>query len=179
MRSFCDTCTSSVSARNSGRDTITYDLFLFLLIPPSIVAEWISLIPLIAYLASYRHDHQLAEEAALSDRLNVSLFSRLRILDGIVKLLTKGSEFLDRVSAMSEVSHQMWNVNWDNAFPCANGAASSIITAYAPQPSRLKLCQDVKTSVDIFQTSKFRKDCRCDFWIIICLQKWRVWYRGR
>lgn len=131
MRSFCDACTSSASARNSGRGTITYDPFLSLPIPPSIVAEWTSLIPLVAYLASYRHDHQLAGEAALSGRLNVSLFPRLGVLDGIARLLARGPDFLDRVSAMGEVSHQVWDVNWGSAFPCANGAASSIITAYA------------------------------------------------
>lgn len=131
MQSSCGTCTSSASARNSGRGTITYDPFLSLPIPPSIVAEWTSLIPLVVHLASYRHDHQLAGEAALSGRLNVSLFPRLGVLDGIARLLARGPDFLDRVSTMGEVSHQVWDVKWGSAFPCANGAASSIITAYA------------------------------------------------
>lgn len=123
--------TSSSSSRNSGLGTIAYNSFLSLPIPPNIVAEWTSLIPLVAHLASYRHDHQLAGEAALSGRLNVSLFPRLGVLDGIARLLARGPDFLDRVSTLSEVSNHVWDVNWGSAFPCANGAASSIITAYA------------------------------------------------
>ena len=123
--------TSSAFSRTSGLGTIIYNPFLSLPIPPNIVAEWTSLIPLVAHLASYRHDHQLAGEAALSGRLNVSLFPRLGVLDGIARLLAGGPDFLDRVSTMGEVSHQVWDVNWGSAFPCANGAASSIITAYA------------------------------------------------
>lgn len=131
MQSSCGHCTSSASGRTSGLGTISYDPFLSLPTPPNIVAEWTSLIPLVAHLASNRHDHQLAGEAALSGRLNVSLFPRLGVLDGIARLLARGPDFLDRVSTMGEVSHQVWDVNWGSAFPCANGAASSIITAYA------------------------------------------------
>lgn len=123
--------TSSASGRTSGLGTIIYNPFLSLPVPPDIVAEWTSLVPLVTHLASYRHDHQLAGEAALSGRLNVSLFPRLGVLDGIARLLAGGPDFLDRVSTMGEVSHQVWDVNWGSAFPCANGAASSIITAYA------------------------------------------------
>lgn len=32
---------------------------------------------------------------------------------------------------MGEVNNYVWDVNWGSAFPCANGAASSILTAYA------------------------------------------------
>lgn len=123
--------TSSLSGRTSGLGTIAYDPFFSLPIPPNIVAEWTSLIPLVAHLASNRHDHQLAGEAALSGRLNVSLFPRLGVLDGIARLLAGGPDFLDRISTIGEVSHHVWDVNWGCAFPCANGAASSIITAYA------------------------------------------------
>ena len=123
--------TSSIPERTNGLGTITYNPFLTLPTPPNIVAEWTSLIPLVVYLASYWHNHQLAGEAALSGRLYVNLFPRLGVLHGIARLLAKGPEFLDRVSTMGEVSHQVWDVNWGSAFPCANGAASSIITAYA------------------------------------------------
>lgn len=123
--------TSSSSSRTGGLGAIAYNAFLSLPIPPNIVAEWTSLIPLVAHLASYRHDHQLAGEAALSGRLNVSLFPRLGVLNGIARLLARGPDFLDRVSTLSEVSNHVWDVNWGSAFPCANGAASSIITAYA------------------------------------------------
>lgn len=123
--------TSSSSARTSGLGTINYNPFLYLPIPPNIVVEWTSLVPLVTHLASYRHDHQLAGEAALCGRLNVSLFPRLGVLDGIARLLAGGPDFLDRISTISEVSHYVWDVNWGSSFPCANGAASSIITSYA------------------------------------------------
>ena len=80
-------------------------------IPPNIMAEWTALIPLVAHLASYRHDHQLAGEAALSGRLNVSLFPRLGVLDGIARLLAGGPDFLDRVSTLDEVNRHVWDVN--------------------------------------------------------------------
>lgn len=126
-----DSTISSSNSRSSGPGTITYNPFVSLPIPPNIVAEWTALIPLVAHLASYRHDHQLAGEAALSGRLNVSLFPRLGVLDGIARLLAGGPDFLDRVSTLGEVNRHVWDVNWGSSFPCANGAASSIITAYA------------------------------------------------
>lgn len=126
-----DNTVSSSTYRSSRPGTITYNPFFSLPIPPNIVAEWTALIPLVAHLASYRHDHQLAGEAALSGRLNVSLFPRLGVLDGIARLLAGEPDFLDRVSTFGEVSRHVWDVNWGSSFPCANGAASSIITAYA------------------------------------------------
>lgn len=126
-----DNTISSSNFRSGRPGTITYNPFFSLPIPPSIVAEWTALIPLVAHLASYRHDHQLAGEAALSGRLNVSLFPRLGVLDGIARLLAGEPDFLDRVSTLGEVSRHVWDVNWGSSFPCANGAASSIITAYA------------------------------------------------
>lgn len=126
-----DNTISSSSSKSGRLGTITYDPFFSLPIPPNIVAEWTALIPLVAHLASYRHDHQLAGEAALSGRLNVSLFPRLGVLDGIARLLAGGPDFLDRVSTLGEVNRHVWDVNWGSSFPCANGAASSIITEYA------------------------------------------------
>lgn len=126
-----DNTISSSSSRSSGLGTITYNPLFSLPTPPNIVAEWTALIPLVAHLASYRHDHQLAGEAALSGRLNVSLFPRLGVLDGIARLLAGGPDFLDRVSTLGEVNRHVWDVNWGSSFPCANGAASSIITTYA------------------------------------------------
>lgn len=145
--------TSSLSGRTSGLGTIAFDPFLPLPIPPNIVAEWTSLIPLVAHLASNRHDHQLAGEAALSGRLNVSLFPRLGVLDGIARLLAGGPEFLDRVSTMGEVSHHVWDVNWGSAFPCANGAASSIVTAYALS---LTNCKSISMDENVAALSKLQ-----------------------
>ena len=158
--------TSSSPGRTNGLGTIAYNPFLSLpTIPPNIVVEWTSLIPLVAHLASYRHDHQLAGEAALSGRLNASLFPRLGVLDGIARLLTGGADFLDRVSTLSEVSNHVWDVNWGSAFPCANGAASSFITAYAlshadnkrvrmPEPvTAMSEVQDHKKTVDVMPKS--------------------------
>lgn len=129
MQSSDNTISSSNISSRFG--TITYNPFFSLPIPPNIVSEWTALIPLVAHLASYRHNHQLVGEAALSGRLNVSLFPRLGVLDGIARLLAGGPDFIDRVSTLGEVNRYVWDVNWGSSFPCANGAASSIITAYA------------------------------------------------
>ena len=120
--------TISSSNKSSRLGTITYNPYFSLPIPPNIVSEWTALIPLVAHLASYRHNHQLVGEAALSGRLNVSLFPRLGVLDRIARLLAGGPDFLDRVSILGEVNWYVWDVNWGSFFPYANGIASSIIT---------------------------------------------------
>lgn len=145
--------TSPSSGRSSGLGTITYNPFLSPPIPPNIVAEWTALIPLVAHLASYRHDHQLAGEAALTGRLNVSLFPRLGVLDGIARLLAGGPDFLDRVSTIGEVSRHVWDVNWGSTFPCANGAASNIITAYALSRAD---CKTIRLSEHVAAFSKIQ-----------------------
>ena len=102
---------------------------------PSIVAEWAALIPLIVHLASFQDDHQMIGEVALNCRLSTGLFPRLGHLNGIARLLRGGPGFLDRVSSTGSVSCIVWDVSWGSVFPCANGAARSLLTAYALRKS--------------------------------------------
>lgn len=115
----------------SVQGTINYTPFFLLPFLPPIISEWTALIPLISHLASYHNDHQLIGKAAMEGRLRVSLFPRLGTLRGIAELLSGGPNFLDRLSSISEVSNNVWDINGGTTFPCANGAASEIITAYA------------------------------------------------
>jgi hypothetical protein len=98
---------------------------------PSIVAEWAALIPLIVHLASFQDDRRMIGEVALNLRLSIGLFPRLGRLNGIAKLLRGGPDFLDRVSSTGSLSSIVWDVSWGSVFPCANGAARDLLTAYA------------------------------------------------
>jgi hypothetical protein len=102
---------------------------------PSIVAEWAALIPLIVHLASFQDDHRMIGEVALNRRLSTGLFPRLGHLNGIARLLRGGPDFLDRVSSTGSLSSIVWDVSWGSIFPCANGAARDLLTAYALRKS--------------------------------------------
>lgn len=123
----------SISSSNglSGLGTTGYDPILSLPNLPSILTEWTSLVPLVAHLASYEHDYQIAGVTSLIARIHVSLFPRLGVLMAQARLLIGGADFLDRVSIIGEVSLCVWDVNWGSTFPCANGSVSQIITNYA------------------------------------------------
>lgn len=98
---------------------------------PNIISEWAAVIPLICHLTSYHRDHQLTGRTALLGRLQVGVFPKLGLLNGIAKLLGSGPDFLDQASTNGRSSRIVWDVNWNTVFPCANGAASAIITNYA------------------------------------------------
>jgi len=49
----------------------------------------------------------------------------------------EGSEFLERAAAKGNRNTEVWDVNWGSTFPCANGAASTLITALALKGKRL------------------------------------------
>lgn len=119
------------SSRSGGLGTIDYSPILALPVLPNILAEWTSLIPLVSHLASYQQDHQIVGMTSLAARIDVSLFPRLGVLDGYRRLLSRGPDFLDRVSTIDQVCLYVWDVNWGSAFPCANGSASQMITRYA------------------------------------------------
>ncbi len=113
---------------------------------PGAVAEWAALIPLVCHLASYQRDYQLAGEAALMGRLSLGLFPRLGVSSCITRFLEQGPEFLDGAAAMGNSSREVWDVNWGSTFPCANGAASAIITTFALKGVRnkIKMSESVK-----------------------------------
>jgi hypothetical protein len=94
---------------------------------PPIIFEWVSLIPLVIYLSTYRHSYKLVGKAALGCSLGVALFPKLGILSSIANFLEEGSEYLDRACSMSELRKEVWDANFGSKFPCANGAASEII----------------------------------------------------
>lgn len=98
---------------------------------PSIISEWASLIPLACHLASSEYSHQLVGRVALTGRLSISLFPKLGVTNNIAQFLEQGLDYLDRVSVMGHMSHEVWDVNWGSRFPCANGAACAIISKYA------------------------------------------------
>ena len=98
---------------------------------PNIIAEWAAVVPLVAHLASFRRDYQLLGDLALQGRLSIGLFPKLGVLSGISRLLKTGPEFLDQASTRGSSSQTVWDVKWGSIFPCANGAASSMIAHYA------------------------------------------------
>lgn len=97
----------------------------------AIFTEWAGLLPLACHLTSDRHDHYLLGNVALAGQLPASLFARLGTIEGFTRLLTEGAEFLDRASVVGRSCSNVWDVNWGSTFPCANGAASTIIAGYA------------------------------------------------
>ncbi len=111
--------------------TLNRKPFLSLAQIPSIVAEWGALIPLVCHLANAQHDYQLAGEIALMGRLCWGLFPKLGFASNIAQLQEEGMVYLERVSTIGGISCQVWDVNWGSTFPCANGAASVMITQLA------------------------------------------------
>jgi hypothetical protein len=109
---------------------------------PTIVAEWTSLIPLVCHLASHQDSHRLAGELAITGSLYIGLFPKLGVLDSIARLIKDGTEFFDRASPTGNVGNEVWDVMWGSTFPCANGAASTIIAAYALRNSKKALDLD-------------------------------------
>jgi hypothetical protein len=101
---------------------------------PALLAQWASIVPLACHLASPRYAFQLVGEAALTHQLSVSIFPRLGVLKNIAALLKEGPQFFDGVGSLGV--QEVWDVNWGSTFPCANGAASSIITSFAIKESQ-------------------------------------------
>jgi len=94
---------------------------------PNIISEWAAVIPLVCHLTSYHRDHQLTDRTALLSRLQVGVFSKLGLLNGIAKLLGSGPDFLDQASTKGRLSRTVWEINWNTVFPCANGVGSTTI----------------------------------------------------
>lgn len=97
---------------------------------PGLVSEWTAIIPLVCHLISYRGDYIITGEVALSKAMSVGLFPRLGTLAGFARLLSGGSDFLDRASTRGGASSTVWDVKWGSVFPSANGAATSMLDAY-------------------------------------------------
>jgi hypothetical protein len=109
---------------------IPYVAWLPLPALPGLVSEWTAIIPLVCHLISYRGDYIITGEVALSKAMSVGLFPRLGTLAGFARLLSRGSDFLDRASTRGGASSTVWDVKWGSVFPSANGAASSMLDAY-------------------------------------------------
>ncbi|KAM0666495.1 hypothetical protein ACQRIU_004350 [Beauveria bassiana] len=113
--------------------------------PLGMLFERVALIPLAIYLAQAGTSHPLVGRMAFVGRMALagtipaSLFPRLGVLGGIASLLRKGAaDYLDRASSVSELHRTVRDAGWGSVFPCANGAASDILTQHA-----------VRTAVDI------------------------------
>ncbi|KAJ6256070.1 hypothetical protein Dda_9162 [Drechslerella dactyloides] len=115
---------------NLGLGTTDLEPFLRPVKLPSIIAEWSALLPLTCYLADRSQNHKLVGEISVSGRLSPSLFPRLGIFDSIFRLLSEGSEFLDKASSLQDAS-VVFDVNWGSVFPCANGSVCSMVCAHA------------------------------------------------
>lgn len=104
----------------------------FFLLPkiPTFVSEWAGIFPLVVHLAGHRDDYKTAGNVALMGRLSISMFPKLGALAGISRLLERTQEFLDQASTRGGSSSTVWDVRWGSVFPCANGAASSVIMRY-------------------------------------------------
>ena len=111
---------------------------------PSIVFEWAALMPLVIYLASYKSSHTLVGKTSLTGRLCIGLFSKLGVLGKVASLLKEGSDDLDRACSISELKKDVWDANFGSKFPCANGAASALITSYA---TRAKIPISVESTI--------------------------------
>jgi hypothetical protein len=96
---------------------------------PPIIFAWAGLIPLVIYLSTYRHSYKLVGKTALGCSLGVTIFPRLGILRSIADLLDNGPEYLDRACSLGELRKEVWNTNYGGKFPCANGAATEMITS--------------------------------------------------
>jgi hypothetical protein len=97
----------------------------------TIISEWAGVIPLVCHLASYKHDYELVGQVSLTKRISVGLFPKLGGLHGVAQLLKGGPGFLDAVSCKGWLTSKVWDVQWGSGFPCANGAASTMIMQYS------------------------------------------------
>lgn len=111
----------------------------------AVLFEWVALVPLTIYLAQAGLSHWLVGRTALAGRVVVSLFPRLGVLNGIATLLCEGPDYLDRAASVSELRRTVWHVDWGSIFPCANGAASVILTRHAIRAAiKIPIRTDVK-----------------------------------
>lgn len=98
---------------------------------PTIISEWAGVIPLVCHLAGYRHDYELVGQVSLTKRISIGLFPKLGCLHGVAQLLKGGPEFLDAVSSKGRSISRVWDVRWGSGFPCANGAAGTMLVRYS------------------------------------------------
>lgn len=60
--------------------------------------------------------------------------------DNIAHFVEQGPEYLDRASTAGHSSQQVWDVNWGSRFPCANGAAVSILSSHVLRNVKDLIC---------------------------------------
>ncbi|EFW14639.1 hypothetical protein D8B26_007010 [Coccidioides posadasii str. Silveira] len=102
----------------------------------AILFELAALIPLVTYLARPQEGHRFVGMASLSGRLQIGLFPKLHVLATVARLLKEGPNFLDEACSIGELRREVWDANWGSVFPCANGAASSMIAAYSVRQAK-------------------------------------------
>ncbi|PMD14925.1 hypothetical protein NA56DRAFT_530508, partial [Hyaloscypha hepaticicola] len=118
---------SASNTTSPSTGTLGITPFLPVSSAPPIIFQWVSLIPFVIYLSTYRHSYKLVGKAALACSPGVTLFPKLGILSSIADFLEDGPEYLDRACSMSELRKEVWDANFGSKFPCANGAASEIL----------------------------------------------------
>lgn len=95
---------------------------------PNIVSQWAATLPLVCHLATTRSDFHLVGNASLAGKLSPGLFPKLGVLLGIEGLLKMSPHYLELEHVVGGI---VWDVNWGSCFPCANGAAHALVSAYA------------------------------------------------
>ncbi|KAF5336692.1 hypothetical protein D9758_015670 [Tetrapyrgos nigripes] len=99
---------------------------------PNFIVQWAAVLPLVCHLATTRSDFDLVGYASLAGTLSPGIFPELGILVGIASLL-KSPDYIELEGALGGT---VWDVNWGSHFRSVNGAALSLVTAYALKQSR-------------------------------------------
>ena len=119
------------NVQNPALGSIGIPAFFALPQLPSILVEWLALIPLVVHLTSALEDFKLIGEACLRGSITTPLFPKLGQLKGIAKLLIAQYHFVDQVAARSAGAATAWDVSWGSVFQCANASARELITEAA------------------------------------------------
>ncbi|KAI1204977.1 uncharacterized protein F4807DRAFT_444586 [Annulohypoxylon truncatum] len=120
----------SVSQDDWSHGTLLLEFWTTLPDLPSIVTEWVALIPLTVYLSNMRTVYDLAGEVSLRAKLSVSFVPKLWELGSIAKLLREREVFLDNSSSMGDPL-RVYDVQWGSVFPCYNSAAAVSVAVNA------------------------------------------------
>ncbi|KAL7896208.1 hypothetical protein HDV63DRAFT_170472 [Trichoderma sp. SZMC 28014] len=147
--------TSYNSPSSYGTDSYNGLVFHLTASQLQIIFEWAGLLPLVIYLAASGVSHRLVGQTALAGSIAISLFPRLGVLDNIAAFLREGADFLDRASSVSELRRTVWDANWGSIFPCANGAASNILTKHAIRTARdIKIPDNLAELTEMYERER-------------------------
>jgi hypothetical protein len=137
---------SAIGFNASLQDTGTVRINSHLPLPyaPTIIFEWVSLVPLVIYLASFSYAPKLVGRTALGGSIIAASFPKIGAIRLIVRLLDEGFDFLDRACSISKFRRELWDVIWGSEFPCANGSVFGVLTKTILQ----KTDRVIKTTVE-------------------------------